>query len=124
MRGSRTGQRTRPDDAAARVHEPVGVCSYPVVWQQDHGPAFVGKVELLPRFIRLEGAAPHGVQSLRKVRYTEIAGVHVARGGGRPSLVLDSEGGGEYRLRSVGTPGVLGELAEDVIAHLPADAPR
>jgi hypothetical protein len=101
------------------------MCSYAVVWQQDEGPSFVGKVELMPRFIRLEGAEPHGLQSLRKVRYGELAGVHVERGSRHaPALVLDREDGGAFHLRSIGSPGVLGELAEGVLAHLPANTER
>jgi superfamily II helicase len=95
--------------------------TYAVLWSEAAGPVRAGKLELGEDAIRLEGAAA------RTIPYNEIAGLRVARGlaeriQGRPSLVIDLAGGGKLRIGSLAGPGTLHELAEKLLALVPAPA--
>jgi hypothetical protein len=85
--------------------------TYAVVWSDPAGPVSVGKLELDPEGMHLEGGCE------RLVPYAAIERLHVGRRvseriRGRPSLVLDLAGGERLRIGSVGAPGTLHELAE------------
>lgn len=85
--------------------------TYAVVWIDPAGPVSVGKLELVPEGMHLEGARE------RVVPYAAIERLHVGRRvseriRGRPSLVLDLTSGERLRIGNVGAPGALHELAE------------
>jgi hypothetical protein len=90
--------------------------TYGVVWREGSDRLARGRLELLPRFLRLDGMAG-SLPADREVRYEDIDGVHVGRAPGeriqgRPSLVLERSSGGTIAIASVAEPGVIGELAD------------
>jgi hypothetical protein len=90
---------------------------YAVVWSENGGPLYAGRLELADRCVRLAGRAGQAWESDRALFYEELAGVRVerrlqARLSGRPTLVLERRNGGGLRIASVEGPGSLHELAE------------
>ncbi len=91
--------------------------SYGVVWRRGRLlPLATGKLELLPRALRLQGMSG-SLPVECEVQYDDLAGVHVGRESaeridGRPSLVVEQRGGPQLLIASVAQPGVVGELAE------------
>jgi hypothetical protein len=95
--------------------------SYAVVWSENDGPLYAGKVELGRRWLVLAGAARPALESLRRLFFEEVADVHVERQAasrlaGRPTLVLERRQGGSVRIASVEGAGALHELAEALAA--------
>jgi hypothetical protein len=95
--------------------------SYAVVWSEDGGPVYAGKVELGQRSVLLAGRARPALESRRRLLYEELADLHVerrpaARLAGRPTLVLQRRHGGPVRIASVQGLGALHELAEALAA--------
>jgi hypothetical protein len=100
--------------------------SYGVVWCEGAAPLARGKLELHPGLLRLDGLAATG-PTRREVAYDDLALVRVGRAptdriAGRPSLVLELNGGGSLAIASVSQPGVVGELAERIAVLRIADA--
>ena len=67
--------------------------SYGVVWRIGENPLARGKLELLPRVVRLGGVTGEEHVAL-DIPYEELEGVHVGRApaerlNGRPTLVLE-----------------------------------
>ena len=88
-----------------------------MVWREGTDePLARGSLELRARGLRLAGMTGT-LPATRDVRYSELAGVRVARAaadriGGRPSLVLEPRVGRPISIASVAEPGALSELAE------------
>jgi len=90
--------------------------SYGVVWREGEHPVSAGKLELLPRGLRLEGR-----NSLREIPYGGLAEVRVGRTtaerlNGRPSVVLERRTGEPVTIGTVAQPGLVGEIVERVAA--------
>jgi hypothetical protein len=100
--------------------------SYGVVWREGASELSRGKLELLPRAMRLEGMTGSR-PTAREIPYDYLSEIRVGRRpderiDGRPSLVLASRGGEPpLAIASVAQTGVVGELAERLSA-LQADA--
>jgi len=91
--------------------------SYAIAWQEPIGPLRSGKLELRASGLRLEGRNGTGpVATL--IPYDELLDLRAApwqeRLGGRPTLVLGRRGAGDIRLASVGAPGVISEIVDQV----------
>jgi hypothetical protein len=101
--------------------------SYGVVWREGAQPLARGKLELLPRGLKLDGLAGSD-RITRELAYDELAAVHVGRSSaerldGHATLVLEPAGGDLISLAAVAQPGVIGELAER-LAELRLDTSR
>jgi hypothetical protein len=86
--------------------------SYGVVWREGDRPLVAGKLELLPRALRLEGR-----DRLRDIPYERLAGVHVGRSAadridGRPSVVLERRDGDVFTIAAVAQSNLIGEITE------------
>lgn len=98
--------------------------SYGVVWRKGRLlPLATGKLELLPRALKLEGRSG-SLPVEYEVAYDDLASVHVGREpteriDGRPSLVIEPRGAAPLLIASVSEPGVVGELAERLAALQP-----
>jgi hypothetical protein len=94
--------------------------SYGVVWHESGLPVASGKLELLPRAVRFEGAAESRPTS-REIAYENLSGVRIGRSeadriDGRPSLVLERRSGQPITIASVAQSGVVAEIAERLAA--------
>ena len=100
--------------------------SYGVVWREGTSELARGKLELLPRAMRLEGMTGSS-PTTREIPYDVLSEIRVGRRpderlDGRPCLVLASRRGEPpLAIASVAQTGVVGELAERLSA-LQADA--
>jgi hypothetical protein len=101
--------------------------SYGVVWKEGDHPLARGKLELLPRALRLEGTT--GLEPItREVAYDYLSEIRIGRTAeeridGHPSLVLEPRTGERLTIASVAQSGVVAELAEH-LAALQFGAPR
>jgi hypothetical protein len=94
--------------------------SYGVVWREGAHPLARGKLELLPRTMRLDGmigAEP----TTREIAYDYLSEIRIGRSSeeridGRPSLVLAPLGGDPLSIASVAQTGALAEIAERLTA--------
>jgi hypothetical protein len=102
--------------------------SYGVVWQEDMLPLATGKLELLPRALRLEGhASSH--PTVREIAYEGLVGVRVGRDAeridGRPTIVVERRTGLPIMIATVPQTSVVGEIAERLTAlQLGSEASR
>jgi len=92
--------------------------SYGVVWRDGASPLAAGKLELLPRGIRLDG-----LERTQNIPYELVAGVRVGRLaceriGGRPSIVVERRSGAPVTISTVAKPSLVGEIVEQ-LAGLP-----
>ena len=90
--------------------------SYGVVWKEGSREAVPGKLELLPRLLRLEG-----LESTREVPYESVAAIRVGRAAcdrinGGPSVVVERNLGDPITIATVAQPSVVGEIAERLAA--------
>jgi len=91
--------------------------SYGVVWKEGSRGPVPGKLELLPRILRLEG-----LDSIREVPYEAVAAIRVGRSasdrinGGGPSVVVERNLGDPITIATVAQPSVVGEIAERLAA--------
>jgi hypothetical protein len=90
--------------------------SYGVVWKEGSRASVPGKLELLPRGLRLEG-----LESIREVPYEAVAAIRVGRSAserinGGPSVVVERTLGGPITIATVAQPSVIGEIAERLAA--------
>jgi hypothetical protein len=89
--------------------------SYGVVWREGDKPLARGKLELLPRAVRLDGMAGSAAVS-REMPYDLLAEIHVGRTpaeriDGRTALVLEPRIGPPISIASVAEVGVVAEIA-------------
>jgi hypothetical protein len=94
--------------------------SYGVVWREGTLPLATGKLELLPRAVRLDGMMG-GVPTTREIGYDLLSEIRVGRStkdriDGRPTLVLAPRTGDAYAIASVAQAGVIAEIAEKLAA--------
>ena len=94
--------------------------SYAVLWSSDHEPIHAGRLALLPGSLVLEGSTC-GNSRRYELDYDEIAGVGIGRGPserlrGRPVALIRRATGELLRVATLGGPGLLGELVENVDA--------
>lgn len=94
--------------------------SYGVVWKEGAKPLARGKLELLPRAIRLEGMT--GTEpTTREIAYDYLTEIRIGRSAeeridGHPSLVLEPRTGEPLAIASVAQSGVVAEIAERLAA--------
>ena len=106
---------------ACRPAEPSGMgTTYGVVWREGDQPLARGRLELLPRAVRLDGMA--GSEPLtREIPYDHLSEIRIGRTAeeridGRPSLMLAPRTGGTVSIASVAQTGALSEIAERLAA--------
>lgn len=92
--------------------------SYGVVWRTGEQPLARGKLELLPRVVRLDGLAGQERVTL-EIPYEELDGVHTGRTAaerlnGHPTLVFEPHGREPVVVSAVAQTGVLAEITEHV----------
>jgi hypothetical protein len=85
--------------------------SYAVVWSEEQGALNIGRLELQPDGILLDGSVA------RELPYREMREVRVGRAGreriaGRRTLLVQLVSGGIVAIASIGAPGTLSEVAE------------
>jgi hypothetical protein len=90
--------------------------SYGVVWREGALPLASGKLELLPRAVRLDGMAG-SVPTRREIAYDRLSEIRIGRSAsdridGRPTLVLAPRDGEPLAIASVAQTGVIAEIAE------------
>lgn len=95
--------------------------SYGVVWRTGENALARGKLELLPRAVRLDGMRGEQHVAL-EIPYEELDGAHVGRLpterlNGHPTLVLEPHGREPIVVSAVAQAGVIAELT-DRIAEL------
>jgi hypothetical protein len=68
-----------PDAAARLAGHDAGVGTYAITWRDRGGPVYVGKLELVPDGLRLEGGSRSGRRiSVVKLRYADVSRVEMA----------------------------------------------
>src|SRR5215212_7336707 len=133
-------QRSTTDDAAAFPQRPCGhgamrvdaltvtmgqmQRSYGVVWREGSRAPVTGKLELLPRVLRLEG-----LDSSRDVPYEGVAAIRVGRSpsdriNGGPSVMVEQRIGDTIAISTVAQPSMIGEIAERLAALQLGARPR
>jgi len=90
--------------------------SYGVVWKEGSRGPVPGKLELLPRVLRLDG-----LESTREIPYEEVAAIRVGRSAsdrinGGPSVVVERNLGDPITIATVAQSSVIGEIAERLAA--------
>jgi len=94
--------------------------SYGVVWREGEHPLARGKLELLPRTLRLDGMIG-SEPTTREIAYDYLSEIRIGRSSeeridGRPSLVVAPRSGDTFSIASVAQAGVLAEIAERLTA--------
>ena len=94
--------------------------SYGVVWREGTHPLARGKLELLPRTVRLEGMMG-SEPATREIAYDHLAEIRIGRSAeeridGRSSLLLAPFTGETVAIASVAQAGVIAEIAERLAA--------
>jgi hypothetical protein len=94
--------------------------SYGVVWREGTRPLARGKLELLPRAMRLEGMTG-SEPTTREIAYDYLTEIRIGRSpeeriDGHPSLVVAPRTGDTLSIASVAQSGVVAELAERLSA--------
>lgn len=92
--------------------------TYGVVWRIGESPLARGKLELLPRVVRLEGVTGEEGVAL-EIPYEELEGVHLGRLpaerlNGHPTLVLEQRGRKPVVVAAVAQAGVIAEITERI----------
>ena len=92
--------------------------SYGVVWRIGENRLARGKLELLPRMVRLDGVTGEEHVAL-DIPYEELDGVHVGREpserlNGHATLVLEPRGRQPIVVSAVAQAGVIAELTERI----------
>lgn len=90
--------------------------TYGVVWREGEAPLARGKLELLPRAVRLDGLAG-SLPVTRELRYDDLGAVRAGRESsdrlnGLPSLVLEPRCGVPIVVAAVAQTGAVSELTE------------
>lgn len=94
--------------------------SYGVVWREGALPLASGKLELLPRAVRLDGMAG-SIPTTREIAYDLLSEIRIGRSAqdridGRLTLVLAPRSGEPVAIASVAQAGVISEIAERLAA--------
>jgi hypothetical protein len=94
--------------------------TYGVVWREGAKPLARGRLELLPRIVRLDGMAG-SVPARREIAYDNLSGIRIGRSSddridGYPTLVLVLRAGDTVSIASVAQAGVISEIAERLAA--------
>ena len=94
--------------------------SYGVVWREGAKPLARGKLELLPRAVRLDGMSGT-VPTTREIAYDLLSEIRIGRSAaeridGRPSLVLAPRSGEPLSIAGVAQSGIVAEIAERLAA--------
>jgi hypothetical protein len=116
LRDFRSLRAARPDATAGRRREDPRVTrstSYAVSWREE-GTRLVGRLELGPRQLRIEGRSGTAFESSRVVAYGEIVDVATRRAGGQRVLELVLRGGHSIVVASLDGAGSLLELATEL----------
>jgi hypothetical protein len=92
--------------------------SYGVVWRTGETRLARGKLELLPRVVRLDGVAGEQHVAL-EIPYEDLDGVHVGRLpaerlNGHPTLVLERRGREPIVVSAVAQAGVIAEITDRI----------
>jgi hypothetical protein len=95
------------------LHSP----SYAVVWRENAGPRYVGRLELSGESAHLEGRSPVHRWRSRWIRLEDVSEVRIGRSeseriGGRRSLVLELWHGPRFVVSHLGGDDALHELAD------------
>jgi hypothetical protein len=90
--------------------------SYGVVWREGTAEPATGKLELLPRVLRLEGR-----DGSREIAYEEVAAIRIGRSpgdriNGGPAVVVERRKGEGVIISTVAQPSLIGEIAERLAA--------
>jgi hypothetical protein len=90
--------------------------SYGVVWREGTSEPATGKLELLPRVLRLDGR-----DGSREVRYEDVAAIRIGRSradrvNGGPAVVIERRKGERVIISTVAQPSLIGEIAERLAA--------
>ena len=90
--------------------------SYGVVWHEGSGEPATGKLELLPRALRLDG-----LERSREIRYETVAAVRIGRSpseriNGAPAVIVERLHGDPIIIATVAQPSLIGEIAERLAA--------
>ena len=93
--------------------------TYAVLWSENDGPEFAGRLSLDRGGVALSGTAAGQPTAHRDVPYAELAEVYLERTAPprhtwKPSLVLVTRAGDEVAIGSLQGLGALHELAEQV----------
>ena len=96
--------------------------SYAVVWQEGKDSARAGRLELSPHRVAFEGSDAHGDAS-ETIDFSDLADVRIGRSAldrisGRQTLVLERRNGEPVRIASIVHPGIISELAEQIVSRL------
>jgi hypothetical protein len=94
--------------------------SYGVVWREGSLPLASGKLELLPRAVRLDGMVG-AVPTTREIAYDLLSEIRIGRSAGdridgRPTLGLAPCPGNHSAIASVAPAGAIAEIAERLAA--------
>ncbi len=87
--------------------------SYAIVWRENEGEAFAGRLALAADCVVLSGATAGARESERRLGYEDLADVRLERRD-RPLLVLLGPGGNRVEITSLDGAGALHELAEQL----------
>jgi hypothetical protein len=90
--------------------------SYGVVWREGSGEPATGKLELLPRALRLEGR-----DGSQEIAYQDVAAIRIGRSradriNGGPAVVVERRVGERVIISTVAQPSLIGEIAERLAA--------
>ena len=91
--------------------------SYAVVWREEEGPLRIGRLELQPDRVLLDGGL------VCRLPYSEIEEARVGRCpreriAGRPTLLVRLRSGPGVAIATIGAPGALAELAERLLLQV------
>src|SRR5947207_10964655 len=94
--------------------------SYGFVWREGKRPLSRGKLELLPRTMRLEGMTG-SEPTTREIAYDYLSEIRIGRSAeeridGHPCLLLEPRTGDTLSIASVAQSGVVAEIAERLAA--------
>jgi len=90
--------------------------TYGVVWREGSGAPATGKLELLPRALRLEGR-----DGSQEIAYEDVAAIRIGRSreeriNGGPAVVVERRSGERIIISTVAQPSLIGEIAERLAA--------
>jgi hypothetical protein len=106
--------------AVSTVDAPAMETTYGVVWKDGTKPLARGRLELLPRVVRLDGMA--GSESAwREIAYDNLSEIRIGRSNedridGHTTLILAPRAGDTVSIASVAQAGVVAEIAERLAA--------
>jgi hypothetical protein len=90
--------------------------TYGVVWREGAFPLVSGKLEFLPRALKLDGA-----ETSKEIPYETIVEIRTGRSAedrvdGRPSVVVERRRADPVTISTVAQPSLVGEIAERLAA--------